>query len=144
MAGDRDADEAVEEAVRTSEGQEYARKVCASTRSDPKHPAAKFLPDPKPRIQYSGKINQSVLWFPKRAGGAGQGEPSTARKGRSNEEMMQALRQVESGEKVTEVCRLGISENRFYRRKEQSAGLGLSELRELRSRHRQRADSNSA
>ena len=56
------------------------------------------------------------------------------RKGRSNEEIIQALHQVESGEKVTEVCRrLGVSENTFYRWKKQFAGLNLSELRELRS-----------
>src|SRR4029077_6600299 len=56
------------------------------------------------------------------------------RKGRSNEEIIHALHQVEGGEKVTEVCRrLGVSEQTFYRWKKQFAGLGLSELRELRS-----------
>jgi putative transposase len=56
------------------------------------------------------------------------------RKGRSNEEIVHALRQVESGEKVAEVCRrLGISEQTFYRWKKQFAGVGLSEVRELRS-----------
>ena len=44
------------------------------------------------------------------------------------------MHQVEGGEKVTEVCRrLGVSEQTFYRWKKQFAGLGLSELRELRS-----------
>jgi putative transposase len=56
------------------------------------------------------------------------------RKGRSNEEIVHALHQVEGGEKVAEVCRrLGVSEQTFYRWKKQFNGLGLSELRELRS-----------
>jgi putative transposase len=56
------------------------------------------------------------------------------RKGRSNEEIIHALHQVEGGEKVTEVCRrLGVSEQTFYRWKKQFSGLGLQELRELRS-----------
>ena len=55
-----------------------------------------------------------------------------ARKGRSNEEIVHALKRVESGEKVTEVCRrLGISERTFYRWKKPFAGLGVQELREL-------------
>ena len=57
-----------------------------------------------------------------------------ARKGRSNEEIVHALHQVDSGEKVAEVCRrLGVSEQTFYRWKKQFAGLGVQELRELRS-----------
>jgi len=56
------------------------------------------------------------------------------RKGRSNEEIVHALHQVESGEKVAEVCRrLGVSEQTFYRWKKQFAGLGVAEVRELRS-----------
>ena len=56
------------------------------------------------------------------------------RKGRSNEEIVHALGQVDAGEKVTEVCRrLGVSEQTFYRWKKQFAGLGVQELRELRS-----------
>lgn len=48
------------------------------------------------------------------------------RKGRSNEEIVEALHQVESGEKVTEICRrLGVSEQTFYRWKKQFAGLTL-------------------
>ena len=47
------------------------------------------------------------------------------RKGRSNEEIIHALHQVEGGEKVTEVCRrLGVSEQTFYRWKKQFSGLG--------------------
>ena len=46
------------------------------------------------------------------------------RKGRTNEEIVAALHQVESGEKVTEVCRrLGVSEQTFYRWKKQFAGV---------------------
>jgi putative transposase len=56
------------------------------------------------------------------------------RKGRRNEEIVVALHQVESGENVMEVCRrLGISEQTFYRWKKQVAGLGVQEVRELRS-----------
>ena len=56
------------------------------------------------------------------------------RKGRRNEEIVHALGQVGAGEKVAEVCRrLGVSEQTFYRWKKQFAGLGVQELRELRS-----------
>ena len=56
------------------------------------------------------------------------------RKGHSNEAIIAALRQVEAGEKVPEVCRrLGVSEQSFYRWKKQFAGAGLQEVRELRS-----------
>ncbi len=52
------------------------------------------------------------------------------RKGRSNAEIVQALHQVESGEKVAEVCRrLGVSEQTFYRWKKQFTGLGLGAAR---------------
>ena len=55
------------------------------------------------------------------------------RKGRSNEEIVHALGQVESGEKVTEVCRrLGVSEQTFYRWKKQYAGLQSDQVRELK------------
>jgi putative transposase len=56
------------------------------------------------------------------------------RKGHSNEVIVHAVHPVEGGEKVAEVCRrLGVSEQTFYRWKKQFAGLGLSEIRELRS-----------
>ena len=46
---------------------------------------------------------------------------------------MAALRQAESGVPVKEVCRrVGISENTFYTWKRRYAGIGVSELRELR------------
>ena len=44
-----------------------------------------------------------------------------------------ALRQVEAGKKVSEVCReMGVSAQAFYSWKRRYAGLGLNELRELR------------
>jgi putative transposase len=44
-----------------------------------------------------------------------------------------ALRQVELGTPVTELCRkLGISEQTFYRWKRKFAGMGIAELRRLR------------
>lgn len=55
------------------------------------------------------------------------------RKGHSEEQIVFALKQAENGAKVPEVCRkLGVSEQTFYRWKQQYAGLGVSELRELR------------
>jgi putative transposase len=55
------------------------------------------------------------------------------RKGHSEEEIVRALRQAEAGQKVSEVCReMGISQQAFYSWKRRYAGLGLSELRELR------------
>jgi putative transposase len=44
-----------------------------------------------------------------------------------------ALRQVEGGKKVSEVCReMGVSQQAVYSWKRRYAGLGLNELRELR------------
>jgi len=55
------------------------------------------------------------------------------RKGHSEEQIVYALRQVESGKKVSEVCReMGVSAQAFYSWKRRYAGLGLNELRELR------------
>jgi putative transposase len=55
------------------------------------------------------------------------------RKGHSEEKIMYALRQVEAGKKVSDVCReMGVSSQAFYSWKRRFAGLGLSELRELR------------
>ena len=56
-----------------------------------------------------------------------------ARKGHSEEKIVYALRQVEAGKKVSEICReMGVSAQAFYSWKRRYAGLGLSELRELR------------
>jgi putative transposase len=55
------------------------------------------------------------------------------RKGHSEEEIVRALRQAEAGQKVSEICReIGVSQQSFYSWKRRYAGLGLSELRELR------------
>jgi putative transposase len=55
------------------------------------------------------------------------------RKGHSEEKIVYALRQVEAGKKISEVCReMGVSPQAFYSWKRRYAGLGLSELRELR------------
>jgi putative transposase len=55
------------------------------------------------------------------------------RKGQSEEKIVFALRQVEAGKKVSEVCReMGVSAQAFYSWKRRFAGLGVSELRELR------------
>jgi putative transposase len=55
------------------------------------------------------------------------------RKGHTEELILQALWQAEGGEKAAEICRkLGISEQTFYTWKRKYAGMGLSELRELR------------
>lgn len=55
------------------------------------------------------------------------------KKGHSEEQIIAALKQYESGAKTAEICRkLGISEATFYVWKKQYAGLGIQELRELR------------
>ena len=55
------------------------------------------------------------------------------RKGHSEEQIVYALRQVEGGKKVNEVCReMAVSAQAFYSWKRRYAGLGLNELRELR------------
>jgi putative transposase len=55
------------------------------------------------------------------------------RKGQSEEKIVFALRQVEGGKKVADVCReMGISQQTFYTWKKRYAGVGVSELRELR------------
>ena len=55
------------------------------------------------------------------------------RKGHTEEQIIAALQQSEAGAKTTELCRkLGISQATFYAWKKQYAGIGVSELRELR------------
>src|SRR5215510_7352524 len=55
------------------------------------------------------------------------------RKGHTEEQIIYALRQAEGGKKVGEICReMGISQQAFYSWKRRYAGLGVSELRELR------------
>lgn len=56
-----------------------------------------------------------------------------ARRGRTEEQIVAVLRQAESGVPVKEVCRqAGISEDTFYTWRWKYAGIGVSELRELR------------
>lgn len=51
----------------------------------------------------------------------------------SEEKILYALKQAESGTSVGDVCRqMGISEATFYVWKKKYGGLGLTELRELR------------
>jgi putative transposase len=51
----------------------------------------------------------------------------------TEEQVAYALRQVEAGSPVLEVCRkLGITEQTFYRWKKKFAGMGVAELRRLR------------
>src|SRR5436305_8657683 len=67
-----------------------------------------------------------VLWTESRGG-------QMPRKGHTEEQIIRALREAEGGKKVGEVCReLGISQQAFYSWKRRFAGLGLTELRELR------------
>jgi putative transposase len=56
-----------------------------------------------------------------------------AKRGHTEEEILRVLREAESGTAVVEICRKhGISQQSFYLWKKKYAGLGLSELRELR------------
>ena len=55
------------------------------------------------------------------------------KRGHSEEAILRVLREAESGDQVVEICRKhGISQQTFYLWKKKYAGLGLSELRELR------------
>jgi len=61
-------------------------------------------------------------------------ERTTLKKSRFTEEqIVRALRQAESGTPAVEVCRkLGVTEQTFYRWKRKFAGMGVVELRRLR------------
>jgi putative transposase len=51
----------------------------------------------------------------------------------TDEQIIAALQQHESGEKTADICRkLAVSQATFYQWKKQYAGLGVQELRELR------------
>jgi putative transposase len=55
------------------------------------------------------------------------------RKRYADEQIAFALRQVESGTSVEEICRkMGVSEPTFYRWKKQFAGMGVAEIRRLK------------
>ena len=52
----------------------------------------------------------------------------------TNEQIAFALRQADSGTPIEEVCRkLGVSQQTFYRWKKKFAGMGVEELRRLKS-----------
>ena len=54
-----------------------------------------------------------------------------AKKARSEEQILRALHQAESGERVADICREhGVSEATFYVWKKKYSGLALNELRE--------------
>jgi putative transposase len=56
------------------------------------------------------------------------------RKRYTEEQIIYALKQADSGVKVAEITRtMGISEQTFYTWKKKYAGLGVSELRELKA-----------
>ena len=56
-----------------------------------------------------------------------------SKRGHTEEEILRVLREAESGSTVVEICRKhGISQQSYYLWKKKYAGLGLSELRELR------------
>ena len=51
----------------------------------------------------------------------------------NKEQIIYALRQVEGGRRIAEVCReLGVSEQTYHRWKGKYAGMGISELRRLK------------
>jgi putative transposase len=55
------------------------------------------------------------------------------RRAHTEEQIVAVLRQGEAGEKVADICRkVGISVGAYYAWRKQYAGLGISELRELR------------
>jgi len=56
-----------------------------------------------------------------------------SKQGHTEEQILRALRQAESGTKVADICREhGVSEATYYVWKKKYSGLGLEELRELR------------
>jgi len=58
---------------------------------------------------------------------------SMKRKRYTDEQIAYALRQAESGTPVAEICRkMGVSQQTFYTWRRKFAGMGVSELRELR------------
>ena len=51
----------------------------------------------------------------------------------SEEQIIYALRQVDGGRKIAEVCReMGVSEQTYHRWRKKYAGMGVSELRRLK------------
>jgi len=59
------------------------------------------------------------------------------RKRYTDEQIAYALRQAESGTPVAEICRkMGVSQQTFYTWRRKFAGMGVSELRELREENK--------
>jgi hypothetical protein len=86
--------------------------------------------DTKPKIETAGKLI-FLTW--RGSLSRSRGGRTDAAKGHSEEKIMYALRQVEAGKTVSEVCReMAVSPQAFYSWKRRYAGLGLSEPRELR------------
>ena len=57
-----------------------------------------------------------------------------SRKRYKEEQIIYALRQVDSGRKIAEVCReMGVAEQTCHRWKKRYAGMGVSELRRLKT-----------
>ena len=55
------------------------------------------------------------------------------RKSFTEEQIVSALRQAESGTPIVEVCRkFGVTETTFFRWRKQFAGIGIAELRRVR------------
>ena len=86
--------------------------------------------DPKPEKYAGHKLREGPEVWSCAAAEEGSTMP---KKGHSEEQILRALRQAESGTRVSEICREhGISDATFYIWKKKYSGLGLSELRELR------------
>src|SRR5271156_2493970 len=65
--------------------------------------------------------------------GRDEEDPKVAKKDHSEEQILRALRQAESGTRVADICREhGIGEATYCIRKKKYSGLGLNELRDLR------------
>ena len=57
-----------------------------------------------------------------------------SRKRYKEEQIIYALRQVDGGRKIAEVCReMGVAEQTYHRWKKRYAGMGVSELRRLKT-----------
>ena len=55
------------------------------------------------------------------------------RRSHPEEKIVYALREAEAGKKVSDICReMGVSQQAFYSWRRRYAGMGLSDLRELR------------
>jgi putative transposase len=86
--------------------------------------------DPKPEKYAGHKLRRRLCDGPLEAG---EEDTRMAKKARSEEQILRALHQAESGERVADICREhGVSEATFYVWKKKYSGLALNELRELR------------